>query len=824
MTALGNDNEGGYTLVYGYGYEDTDRVGDRDVYNASDSVLFCNVRDFFPDRLSAMFQQMEDAGAWDSARLIKKMDEYQAIKPERIWIADMRRKYIRPYEELNDPAYIDMLHGKKTLQRAQFETYREDYCASKYMSASCKDDKITIRAYSPLAEGATTQTVTLDITMYSDCYIVVNFGGTYEQVRVKRGELTHVKHVCGILNDTETYIYTASRVQAIGDLSHFHVGFSEFAGAVKLRSLVVSPYDESYSNTNLKTISLSNCSVLQNLEICGCPDFAQAIDLTGCPRLETLDLRNTGVTGVVFATGGYIRSAQVPETVTAITAKYLDDLASIAIPSYKNLQRLQIEHCTALDSLAIVNAAPNLSRARLLGVDWVTESSDVLIRLTKIGGIDANNGDINMSIVSGEVYVGTISNARLATLQTTYPELVITFGITAPEYTVRFLNDDLTTVLDTQIVEHGSAAEDPITRKLNPIQTPTKDSTEYYSYTFAGWSSAFAAIVQNVDIYATYSSDLRTYVVKWMDGVTVLESDEVEAGGSAIYNGDPLVKAGYIWTGFDAEATNVLADKEIKATFVTWTQPAGIIDPDSYEYIYSDDPADSSGYTLQEFIGVIETGNAATYFPEYGKIKIVYSGDAITDESIVLTLHSTGHFRLEDGSALAKTTWFSYGLLNYKTAMFNLSGTASNVGGYLESLADDFLEDTLFKTLPYHWQSVIKPVILLANAGGQSTTISSGVRHLYLPAIGELDSTLAATVPYSNEIDSEANEKCFSMYTGNAARVKKLFNGSGEAQYYWTRSANAADSQKFRVVISGGSTSSPLLATYSYYLCLGLSI
>ena len=49
-TCQGNDNEGGLTLTYGY--EDTDTIGTKSVFNAADSKLWCKVRDLFGGRLA----------------------------------------------------------------------------------------------------------------------------------------------------------------------------------------------------------------------------------------------------------------------------------------------------------------------------------------------------------------------------------------------------------------------------------------------------------------------------------------------------------------------------------------------------------------------------------------------------------------------------------------------------------------------------------------------------------------------------------------------------------------------------------------------------
>jgi len=222
---------------------------------------------------------------------------------------------------------------------------------------------------------------------------------------------------------------------------------------------------------------------------------------------------------------------------------------------------------------------------------------------------------------------------------------------------------------------------------------------------------------------------------------------------------------------------------------------------------------------LEEFVGIIESGNVATYLPEYGKIKILNTGDAITDEMLILSLHSTGHFKLEDGSKFANTTWFSDGILNQSRQMLS---TSTNEGGYLGGALDSWMQNILFFSLPYHWQSIIKPVTVLANAGLQKSTVNSGVRRLYVPSIAEMGYDMTS-VPYCNEIDPDANEIRFSKYTSNAQRIKKTFWGTGTEQWYWTRSACSSSDTQFELISASGYQYA-LSANNTYWICVGFSI
>ena len=817
-TAMGNDNEGGLTLTYGL--NDDDQIGTKDVFNAADSVLFCNFRDCFWDRLVAMYQRMETVGAWDSRRFLLEAEAYQAVKPERLWVADMRRKYLRPYEDLQITSYLPMMHGTKVLQRAQYEKYQEVYCASKYLSSKCTSDIITLRGYTPTDYGeGITPNGDITITMYQDCYIGVKFGSNVVTQRAKRGVATKITCPIDRMNDTEIYLYTASRIQQIGDLSALYVGYCNFGSAVKLQSLVVSNMSVGYSNTNMTDIDLGNCKLLQTLSICCCPNLTVPLTFAGCPSLKTVDLRASGVTGVTFATDGYLESASLPASIASITAKKLDSLETLTFEGYSALRTLDMEYCNAVDSLAIITAATGLTRVRLIDVDWVAENGEAIVRLINCGGIDDSGFDIVKAVCTGAAHITTIGPTKVSQLEEAFPSLTVTYDSLAQEHTVRFLQDD-GTVLDTQLVEHGYAAEDPVTRAVNPIPTPTKEPTAYKTFTYAGWGGTFNNILQDVDIRPIYAEAVRMYTVVWYSDHVEVQRGEYEAGSDAEYTGADLVKQGQIWTGWDLSSKNVLSDLNLTATFVAPALPPEKLDTSLYDFVYSDDPNDNMAYNFAEFVGIITAGFASEYFLPYDKIKIVNIHDAITDESIILSLHSFGHYQLGDGTGLAQTTWYMVGLLD-KNHVWNPG--SDNAGGYLRSSIDDYVENTIFQSLPCHWRSIINPVQILANVGNQSLNVHNEERHLYLPSYAELFSDVAATAPYKDEICAEAQEITFSRYTGNSQRIKKYKNNTGAANYYWTRSADVGSLSSVRYVYLLGTTDTTPAST-SYGVCFGLSI
>lgn len=84
-------------------------------------------------------------------------------------------------------------------------------------------------------------------------------------------------------------------------------------------------------------------------------------------------------------------------------------------------------------------------------------------------------------------------------------------------------------------------------------ETPKKETTEQYTYTFVGWNTFSEAttplttlptIESNTIFYAIFSSNIRSYNVTWMNGSTKLDTTTVEYGTKPVYqNANPVKKA-----------------------------------------------------------------------------------------------------------------------------------------------------------------------------------------------------------------------------------------------------------------------------------------
>lgn len=107
---------------------------------------------------------------------------------------------------------------------------------------------------------------------------------------------------------------------------------------------------------------------------------------------------------------------------------------------------------------------------------------------------------------------------------------------TAQEYSVSFYDEDKETVLGTIKVKKGEKAE---------VESPTKESTPYFSYTFSNWAfengddatESLAKVTKDLSVYATYVEADRYYTVTFIqpDGKHI-NSPSVKAGEACNLN------------------------------------------------------------------------------------------------------------------------------------------------------------------------------------------------------------------------------------------------------------------------------------------------
>ena len=143
-------------------------------------------------------------------------------------------------------------------------------------------------------------------------------------------------------------------------------------------------------------------------------------------------------------------------------------------------------------------------------------------------------------------------------------------------YTVRFLDEDGKTVLQTGEVLYGATPAYEGT-------TPTKAADAQYTYAFSCWAPEITAVTGDADYTATYAAMRNSYTVRFVDeDGTDLQSGLVAYGETPEYTGETPTKA---------------ADAQYSYTFAGWTPKiAAVTGEATYTATYSKTPVE---YTIR---------------------------------------------------------------------------------------------------------------------------------------------------------------------------------------------------------------------------------
>ena len=543
-TALGINNEG--ALTFGYELEDTDLTEQgKLVYNGQESVFWCNLRDAFGEELKEMYQKLRSDNVLSYEIVEQMFEDHQKVWPEAIWNEDAWYKYLQPLVEDNTASYLAMLQGSKEEQRKWWLYNRFRYLDAKYNAGDAQKDFITLRGYEKS-----------DITVepYADIYATILYGSYLVQERALRGDTYTLDCPLDTLNDTEIYIYSASQLRSIGDLSGLKVGYADFSMGTKLQDLKIGA-GGSYRNNNLEELYLGNNTLLKSIDVRNCPNLTQSVDLSGCANIEHIYFEGTAVKGVTLPNGGILKTLHLPGTITNLTIMNQRALTDLSVASYENVSTLRLENVgDKVDIFSILSQMKANARVRLIGIDWTFDTAadveEFYDLLDTMKGLDENNNNMDKVQISGHIHVPNLTGTELESLRSRYAHINITYDSVA--FYVYYKNYD-GTLLYTATAAEGTQAINPVTAGLIP--TPGKPSTASASYTFVGWGT-LPIITENTTLVAQYRETARMYDVQFYDGTTLLGTARVGYGNNATYPGT----WDSTWVGWNPRPFNVTKD------------------------------------------------------------------------------------------------------------------------------------------------------------------------------------------------------------------------------------------------------------------------
>ena len=645
-TAIGINNEG--ALVLDYNLEDTDTLDGAEVFNGQSSVLWNNLRECFPDELKAMYQQLRSSGALSYARVEEAFEEHQSVWPEAVFNEDAFFKYIQPLMDDGDESYLSMLQGSKEEQRKWWLNNRFKYIDSKYNAGDSLTDRIQLRGYNK---------ANIVVTPYADIYASIKWGSYLDNQRAPRNIAKTMVCPMDNLNDTEIYIYSASQLASIGDLSGLKVGFADFHNAVKLQELILGSTESGYSNSNLRSVNVGNLKLLRKIDVRNCVGLGtfsdqKTVDLSGCSGIEEVYFDGTSILGVELPNGGFLKKLHLPGTITNLTVKNQKNLTEFVCPDFSNVSTLVLENnSSAINIGDIVDDVASGCRIRLynyrLDFNSVADVHDFLDKFEGMTGIDQNGNNLADPQIAITVHVPSADGDDIDGIIARYPD--ITVDADSATYYVRYYDWEGETLLYTETVAKGNNGA--------YSGTPNHSSTAQYTFAFAGWNTRRRSTIDdpdcrnnvngNINVYAAYTTVIRTYTVTFKNNDnTVLQTvQNVPYGGDATYTGETPIHSSnpefMVFKEWSPSGINITGDTNCIAQYEDTSIPLVKYFAGTLTKYESDSVGKIGQYAFYSYSGLTEAEITASVIDKYAfaecpSLEVV---DITVPENEVLTIY-----------------------------------------------------------------------------------------------------------------------------------------------------------------------------------------
>lgn len=365
-------------------------------------------------------------------------------------------------------------------------------------------------------------------------------------------------------------------------------------------------------------------------------------------------------------------------------------------------------------------------------------------------------------------------------------------------YAVRFYSED--ELLHIQYVDSEESADDPIIS--GEIETPKKESTPQYEYSFEKWDISLDYVTDVREVHAVYLETIRSYLVSFYNEDILLEQKTIEYGQLANYEGESPQKP-YVTYPEDYE-------------FLGWTPELSIVTGDiEYQANYS-----GSSHILDDWATVAENVSNGTYkelYPLGVLQRVSLSHVDGTTEDIEVELVGYDHDELSDGSGNAGLTFLCKTILKDLHIMSDIDSL--NRASWVDSDMREYLMNTIMPALPDDLSSVILEVNKRTSAGGSSNSVEdiiSTTDSIWTPSLIEIIDTYSTTALY----DAEGNtyEYLIGASEEDSRNRRIRVDSEGRAQRYWTRSPVAYSSNEYWMIstLGGG------ISTYTSYVERGV--
>lgn len=247
------------------------------------------------------------------------------------------------------------------------------------------------------------------LTPLHNQYLAVAFGGTNGQTSGPWYAEANIPYLVAApegakYNDTETYVYGASQIKDLGDLSSQYLGLFSFPGETKLETLILGNKTNGYYNPNFSALSIGAAAPqLKVLDISN-TQLTGVLDLSKCQNITQVFACGSSISSVSLPSYGVLQELRLPTTITSLVMDTQTNLTNdkFTIGTYDSntetytnasevaLTTISIEGMPQFDSYPLLKASCNhIMGYCLRDISWTIDADDIVSTSDGLKGIAA---------------------------------------------------------------------------------------------------------------------------------------------------------------------------------------------------------------------------------------------------------------------------------------------------------------------------------------------------------------------------------------------------------------------------------------------------
>lgn len=254
-------------------------------------------------------------------------------------------------------------------------------------------DSLGFRSVLTTASGR--PSYTFDLTPWQWLYPKIGVGQSMgaDTTRVQAKE-TYKTSTINTDGNTDTFIYGANYYTSFGEFADKSIGETfELSGE---RLLEFSADSRKISGTmQFRPIAMKvSCPNLRKLTLYGVSTLAGNLDLSGCSKLESVDLRGTNLNTVVFPATSTLKEISIPN-VSSLSILGCQALERVYFESLSNMVSITTDNSVVFENV-ITNAA-NLNEVHLQGINYNAGEQSELVYNLLLNDNTTASGIINLN-------------------------------------------------------------------------------------------------------------------------------------------------------------------------------------------------------------------------------------------------------------------------------------------------------------------------------------------------------------------------------------------------------------------------------------------